>query len=123
MTVASVTAVRLQQDAAERRPQIEAALALGASPRQCKADVMRRSVRLAVVPVIDSAKTMPIVFLPGAMTGMILAGADPLQAARLRAVVLFMLLTAVSLRATLVSLLAPGQLFTALQQLQLRSWG
>lgn len=118
MNVASVTAVRLVQDARDRRAQIEAALALGASPRQCTTSIIRRSVRLAMVPVIDSTKTMGIVFLPGAMTGMILAGADPLQAVRLQVVVVFMLLAAVSLTATIVSLLAPGRLFTAQQQLR-----
>jgi len=71
-----------------------------------------------MVPVIDSTKTMGIVFLPGAMTGMILAGADPLQAVRLQVVVVFMLLAAVSLTATIVSLFAPGRLFTP--QMQLR---
>ena len=70
------------------------------------------------VSVIDSTKTMGIVFLPGAMTGMILAGADPLQAVRLQVVVMFMLLAAVSLTATIVSLLAPGRLFTPQQQLR-----
>ena len=76
---------------------------LGASPRQCTANIIRRAVRFAMVPVIDSTKTMGIVFLPGAMTGMILAGAEPLQAVRLQVVVVFMLLAAVSLTATLVS--------------------
>jgi ABC-type iron transport system FetAB permease component len=38
------------------------------------------------------------------IAGMILAGADPLQAVRLQVVVVFMLLAAVSLTATLVSL-------------------
>ena len=52
------------------------------------------------------------------MTGMILAGADWLQAVRLQVVVVFMLLAAVTLTATIVSLLAPGRLFTA--QMQLR---
>ena len=118
MNVASVTAVRLLEDARDRRPQIEAGLALGASPRQCTQDLTRRAVRLAMVPVIDSTKTMGIVFLPGAMTGMILAGANPLQAVRLQVVVMFMLLAAVSLTATVVSLLAPGRLFTAQQQLR-----
>jgi putative ABC transport system permease protein len=82
--------VRLVQDAGDRRPQIEAALALGASPRQCTASIIRRPVRLAMVPVIESTKTMGIVVLPGAMTGMLLDGADPLQAVRLQ-VVVFML--------------------------------
>jgi ABC-type iron transport system FetAB permease component len=107
MNVASVTAVRLVQDAGDRRAQIEAGLALGASLRQCTADIVRRSMRLAMVPVIDSTKTMAIVSLPGEMTGMILAGAAPLQAVRLQVVVVFMLLAAVSLTATVVSPLAP----------------
>ena len=103
MNVASVTAVLLVQDAGGPRAQIEAALALGASPRQSAADIIRRSVRLAMAPVIDSTKTVGIVSLPGAMTGMILAGADPLQKVRLQVVVVFMLLVAASTTVTLVS--------------------
>ena len=118
MNVASVTAARMLEDARDQRPQIEAGLALGASPRQCTQGIVRRSVRLAMVPVIDSTKTMGIVFLPGAMTGMILAGADPLQAVRLQVVVMFMLLGAVALTATMVSYLAPRRLFTPQQQLR-----
>jgi len=118
MNVASVTAVRLREDAADRRPQIEASLALGASARQSTAALARRSVRLAMVPVIDATKTTGLVFLPGAMTGMILAGAEPLQAVRLQAVVMFMLLAAVALTATIMSYLAPGRLFTPQQQLR-----
>ncbi len=118
MNVASVTAVRLLEDARGKRPQIEAALALGASSRQSIQGLVRRAVRLAMVPVIDSTKTMGIVFLPGAMTGMILAGANPLDAVRLQVVVMFMLLAAVSLTATLVATLGPSRLFTPQQQLR-----
>jgi putative ABC transport system permease protein len=118
MNVASVTAVRLLEDARGKRAQIEAALALGASSRHSVQGLVRRAVRLAMVPVIDSTKTMGIVFLPGAMTGMILAGANPLDAVRLQVVVMFMLLAAVSLTATLVAALGPGRLFTAQQQLR-----
>ena len=118
MNVASVTALRLLEDAHGRRAQIEAALALGASPRQSVQGLVRRAVRLAMVPVIDSTKTMGIVFLPGAMTGMILAGANPLDAVRLQVVVMFMLLAAVSLTATLVATLGPRRLFTPQQQLR-----
>jgi len=64
---------------------------------------MRRSVRLATVQFIVSTKTMAIVFLPGAMTGMILDGAHPLQAVRFQVVIVFVLLAEVSLTATIVS--------------------
>ena len=46
------------------------------------------------------------------MTGMILAGADPLQAVRLQNVVVLMLLATVSLTATLVSYFGLGRQFT-----------
>ena len=61
-----------------------------------------------MVPFIDSTKTMGIVLLPGGMTVMILAGADPLQEVRSRVFVVFMLLAAVSLTATLASRPPPG---------------
>jgi putative ABC transport system permease protein len=75
-------------------------------------------VRLAMIPIIDNTKTMGIVFLPGAMTGMILAGAKPLDAVRLQVVVMYMLLAAVSVTATVVALLVARRLFTSHQQLR-----
>ncbi len=118
MTVASVTAVRLIEDTRDQRPRIEAALALGATPRQAAEGIIRRSVRLAMVPVIDSTRTMGIVFLPGAMTGMILAGADPLEAVKLQVVIMYMLAAATALSAVAAALLAPRRLFTRYQQLR-----
>jgi putative ABC transport system permease protein len=118
MNVASVTALRIVQDARTQRDRIEAALALGAEPRTAVHGIIRGAVRLAMVPIIDSTKTMGIVFLPGAMTGMILAGAPPLEAVRLQVVVMFMLIAAVSLTATTVTWLLPRRLFTPRQQLR-----
>ncbi len=118
MNVASVTGVRLIEDTRAQRAVVEAALALGASPRQAAHTVLRRAVRLALIPTIDSTKTMGIVFLPGAMTGMIIAGADPLDAVRLQVVIMYMLLTAVAVTAVTVGLLVVGSLFTAEQQVR-----
>ena len=118
MNVASVTGVRLIEDTRTQRAQIEAALALGARPRQAAQTVLRRAVRLAMIPTIDSTKTMGIVFLPGAMTGMIIAGAQPLDAVRLQVVIMYMLLTAVAVTAVTVSLLVVGSLFTPEQQVR-----
>jgi len=64
-SVASMTVERPVQSAGDRRAQIEAALPLGASPRQCTASVTRCPVGLAILPIIDSTNTMGIVFLPG----------------------------------------------------------
>jgi putative ABC transport system permease protein len=118
MNVASVTGVRLLEDSSSQRAVVEAALALGAAPRQAAHPVLRRAVRLAMIPIIDNTKTMGIVFLPGAMTGMIIAGANPLDAVRLQVVIMYMLLTAVAVTATLIGLAVVGQLFTEHQQLR-----
>lgn len=118
MTTASVTAVRLVEDTRDQRARIEAALALGATPRQAAESIIRRSVRLAMVPIVDSTKTMGLVFLPGAMTGMILAGADPLEAVKLQVVIMYMLTAATALSAVAAALLAPRRLFTRHQQLR-----
>lgn len=118
MTTASVTVVRLVEDSRDQRRTIEAALALGATPRQATESFIRRSVRLAMVPIIDSTKTMGLVFLPGAMTGMILAGADPVEAVKLQVVIMYMLTAATALSATAAALLAPRRLFTPQQQLR-----
>ncbi len=118
MNVASVTGVRLLEDSSSQRSLIEAALALGAAPRQAAHPVLRRSIRLAMIPIIDNTKTMGIVFLPGAMTGMIIAGAQPLDAVRLQVVIMYMLLTAVAVTATLIGLAVVRGLFTEHQQLR-----
>ena len=64
---------------------------------------MRRSVRLAKVPVIDGTETMDNVFLPGTTTGTILAGAGPVHAVHLPFEVVFIRSTAMPLMTTIVS--------------------
>jgi ABC-type iron transport system FetAB permease component len=59
-----------------------------------------------------------IIFLPGAMVGMIIAGADPLEAVRLQIVVLYMLLGSVSIAAILVGTLSYRSFFTPCHQLR-----
>ena len=74
------------------RAEVEAALALGATSRQAVAPILKTALRGALVPLVDATKTTGIIFLPGAMVGMIIAGADPLEAVELQIVVLYMLL-------------------------------
>jgi putative ABC transport system permease protein len=52
------------------------------------------------------------------MVGMIIAGADPLEAVRLQIVVLYMLLGSVSIAAILVGLLSYRSFFTPGHQLR-----
>jgi len=123
MNTASLTLTRLRDDVAEQRPKVEAALALGATSRQAVSPILRTALQRALIPLIDATKTTGIIFLPGAMVGMIIAGADPLEAVRLQVVVLYMLLGSVSIAAILVGLLSYRSFFTARHQLRATSRG
>jgi putative ABC transport system permease protein len=118
MNAASLTLTRLRDDVAEQRLKVEAALALGATSRQAVSPILRTALQRAMIPLIDATKTTGIIFLPGAMVGMIIAGADPLEAVRLQIVVLYMLLGSVSIAAILVGLLSYRSFFTARHQLR-----
>lgn len=118
MNTASLTFARVRDDVAEQRHKVEAALALGATSRQAVSPILKTALRSAMIPLIDSTKTTGIIFLPGAMVGMIIAGADPLEAARLQIVVMYMLLGSVSIAAILVGLLSYRSFFTPRHQLR-----
>jgi putative ABC transport system permease protein len=118
MNTASLTLTRVRDDVAEQRLKVEAALALGATSRQAVSPILKTALRSAMIPLIDSTKTTGIIFLPGAMVGMLIAGADPLEAVRLQIVVMYMLLGSVSIAAILVGLLSYRSFFTPRHQLR-----
>src|SRR5215210_1699732 len=118
MNAASLTMTRIRDDVAEQRPKVEAALALGATSRQAVSPILRITLQSALIPLIDATKTTGIIFLPGAMGGMIIAGADPLEAVRLQIVVLYMLLGSVSIAAILVGTLSYRSFFTPSHQIR-----
>jgi putative ABC transport system permease protein len=118
MNAASLTLTRIRDDVKTQRLNIEAALALGATSRQAVSPILKTSLRSAMIPLIDSTKTAGIIFLPGAMAGMIIGGADPLEAVRLQIVVLYMLLGSVSIAAITVGLLSYRSFFTPRHQLR-----
>lgn len=118
MNVVSVVGTRLREELEAERGSIETALALAASPTQAARPSLRRAIRVAMIPLIDNTKTIGLVFLPGAMTGMILAGADPLDAVKLQAIVMYMLIGTVTIAAASSGILIRRQLFTRSEQLR-----
>src|ERR671911_652071 len=74
MNAVSLTMTRIRDDVTEQRLKVETALALGATSRQAVAPILRTALQSALIPLIDATKTTGIIFLPGAMVGMIIAG-------------------------------------------------
>ena len=122
MTAAAVALNRLGDDVADSAGRIEATLALGATATQAIRPVLRRSLRSGMIPLIDSTKTTGLIFFPGTMVGMLLAGASPQDAVRLQLILLYVLLGSVAIGALTSVLLAYRNFFTPAQQLrELRS--
>ncbi|VAH01224.1 unnamed protein product [Triticum turgidum subsp. durum] len=112
MTVTGVTMKKLHEDVKTQRSLVETALALGATPRQATVQQVRRSLVIALSPVIDNAKTVGLIALPGAMTGLIMGGASPLEAIQLQIVVMNMLMGASTVSSILSTYLCWPAFFT-----------
>ncbi len=118
MTASAVALNRLGDEMSEARPRIEATLALGATSREAAAPIVRRSLRSGMIALVDSTKTTGLIFFPGTMVGMLLAGADPVDAVRLQLILLYTLLGSVAIAALVATTLAYRNFFTPAHQLR-----
>lgn len=76
----------------DRTGEIEAALALGFNRRQVIRFLAPRAARSAVIPQVERTKVVGLIALPGAMTGLLLAGVDPFEAVVIQLVVMYLVL-------------------------------
>jgi UDP-glucose/iron transport system permease protein len=118
MTAAAVALNRLADEVRGQSNLIEASLALGASSRQAASGLVTRSLRSGMIPLIDSTKTTGVVFFPGTMVGMLVAGAEPVDAVRLQLILLWVLLGSVTLAALIAVSLGYRGFFTPAHQLR-----
>lgn len=112
MNAAVVTARRLIEEVRDKRLEVEARLALGQPSRLAARPYARSALRTALIPQIETTKAVGIVFLPGAMTGLILAGVEPIDAVLVQAVVMYLVLGASACAATIVAAGLVRRLFT-----------
>ncbi|MEV4252842.1 ABC transporter permease [Spirillospora sp. NPDC049652] len=110
MTATALTGRRGLDDLWQRRGEYEGGLALGLARRDAALEVCRPAAALALVPVIDQTRTVGLVTLPGAFVGVLLGGADPVQAGAAQLLVLIALLAVESASALLtLELVATGR--------------
>ena len=89
--------------ASRERSQIEARLALGATRFVAFEDVLRRSLKTGLMPILNAMAAAGVVSLPGMMTGQILAGIEPVEAAKYQVMIMFLIAGA-----TAIAVLAGG---------------
>jgi UDP-glucose/iron transport system permease protein len=118
MTASAVALNRLGDEMGESRARIEATLALGATAREAAMPTVRRALRSGMITLVDSTKTTGLIFFPGTMVGMLLAGASATDAVRLQLILLYVLLGSVSISALVATTLAYRNFFTPAIQLR-----
>jgi putative ABC transport system permease protein len=92
MTATALTGRRALDELRTRYGEYEAALALGFMPRDAALEVCRSAAALGLVPALDQTRTVGLVTLPGAFVGVLLGGADPVEAGATQLLVLIGLL-------------------------------
>ncbi|WP_197017108.1 iron export ABC transporter permease subunit FetB [Persephonella sp. IF05-L8] len=70
---------------------IEGIVALGGSLKEAFYFVRKKSLKAALIPILNSLQTVGIIHIPGITTGMLLAGADPFEAVSYQLAIMYMM--------------------------------
>lgn len=81
----------------DRSDEIEALLALGFDRHQVVRFLAPRSARSSLIPQVERTKVVGLIALPGAMTGLLLAGVDPVNAVAVQLLVMYLVLGSAAL--------------------------
>ncbi|WP_048203403.1 ABC transporter permease [Methanocaldococcus infernus] len=87
------------------RDQILGMLALGATEWIAIKLTLISSIRSAIIPHLNRSKSVGLIFIPGAMVGLILAGYPPIEAAKIQIIIMWMILTSSLLSSLIISIL------------------
>jgi putative ABC transport system permease protein len=114
MTACSLVLRRAFAGLRERRGEVDAALALGLDRRRALGLVVDRDRPEALVPVLDSTRTVGLVTLPGAFIGVLLGGGSAADAAAAQLIVLVGLVAAQTITIVVAArLVSAGRLLPA----------
>ena len=117
MNTASLALERFRREVESHVGLIETGLALGAEPRATIAPYMSAAVKASLIPRVDSLRSLGIIWIPGVMTGMLLAGNQPVHAALYQFVIMAMIFSVSGLSSLIAVLLVGMKVFSSAEQL------
>lgn len=117
MNAAAIAGERFVSTLSRSRLDIETHLSLGATPRQATREFRNDAIRAGLIPTLNAMLVVGIVTLPGIITGQLLGGADPLNAALYQMLIMFMLAFATLIATLLITLGIFRQCFNQAAQL------
>ncbi len=87
----SLSVNQLTQGVCSQRSVIETRLALGQTKDEAIDELRRESIRTGLIPIVNAMAAAGLVSLPGMMTGQILAGNLPADAAKYQILIMFLI--------------------------------
>lgn len=103
----------------QQRAAIEQRLLLGETRDEAMREIRQESMRAGMIPIINAMAAAGIVSLPGTMTGLMLGGAEPLEAARYQILIMFLISAGTGFGTLLAVWLTGNLLFDDRQRLRL----
>jgi putative ABC transport system permease protein len=119
MNGAAIAGERLVSTINSSRLEIETYLSLGATPQQAVTTYRKEAIRAGLIPTLNQMMVVGIVTLPGMITGQLLSGVDPLDAASYQILIMLMLAFANLITTVLVTQGLIRQFFNEQMQLHL----
>jgi len=113
ISAVAISVERLLSDLRKRRAEVELHLSLGATASQASGDFFRGAVKAGMIPSITAMMGVGLVWLPGMMTGQIIAGSDPLLAVRYQIMIMLMLVGSATIATILVVYFVRQKCFAA----------
>ncbi|TVR14276.1 MAG: iron export ABC transporter permease subunit FetB [Phormidium sp. GEM2.Bin31] len=89
MNAAAIAGERFVSLVQHHALDIETHLSLGATPQQALADYRQQAIRAGTVSILNSMMVVGLVTLPGIVTGQLLSGTNPIDAAAYQMLIMF----------------------------------
>ena len=109
----------LTRAAWDARGRIEGRLMAGEDWAGAISAIRRDALRSGLIPIINAMGTAGLVSLPGMMTGQILGGSPPLEAAKYQLLIMFLISGGTGLGSVFAIWIASRRLFDERQRLRL----
>ncbi|MEB3336149.1 MAG: iron export ABC transporter permease subunit FetB [Leptolyngbyaceae bacterium] len=119
MNGAAIAGERLFSTLNASRLEIETHLSLGASAQQAVATYRKEAIKAGMIPILNAMMIVGVVTLPGIITGQLLSGVAPLDAAAYQMLIMFMLALTTLITTFLVTQGLCRQFFNRAEQLTL----
>lgn len=119
MSGIAISLDNLTRTAWEQKGRIEAKLMLGFTWQEAMNQIQRDALRSGLIPIINAMTTAGIVSLPGMMTGQILGGTPPFEAAKYQILILFLIAAGTGLGSIAAIWIGSRRLFDERERLRL----